>query len=264
MEDRNDLTIDLRRVASIMLKRWWLILVISLLFAAILFVHTAYFVTDTYTATTQMYVRNVIGDPNYELNGITSGDWVAATGLADTYCVILENDYSLQAIREILLREFGLNYSTDALRSMIAAMPIEETPVVQISVVSYDKQHAAAIANAATRVLSEYELPGTSAVVLYQANPPAAANSKGVVTKALLGFVIGFILCAVVLIVLDLKQDVIHSDDWLRETFGEKIPLLAIIPSANSSSSSGYGKRKRYNYYERYGYYSANRTDKNA
>lgn len=250
------LEIDIRHIAKILLKKLWLILPIALICAVILAGYTSFFVADTYTATTQMYVSNVVDDPNAVLYGITSSDFMAASGLVNAYQAILTNDNSLK----LILQETGLQntYSASELRSMISASPVSETPVLEIQVVSTNPQHAQMIANATTKVLNEYDLRGASAQAIYQASLPQTPDSKGTLLKGLIGFLVGALVSSVLVILLDYTRDTVRSDDWLREMYGEKIPVLSVIPVVGGAKS---GKRKKYGYYERYGYYSSKHND---
>ncbi|MBQ9760476.1 MAG: hypothetical protein IJW16_03915 [Clostridia bacterium] len=258
MEEQKGFELDLKHILKLILKKAWLIVLVSVLCAAIMIAYTSFFVADTYTVVTQMTVSNVVDAPNVEQVGMTSSDVIAATSLIDTYCVILKNENSLNRI----LTETGLQdrYSIASLRSMIAVGGVNESLVLQIQVTSPNPQDAQAIANAATKVLQETELRGASATPLYQVSAPDIdrPDSKGTSTKAIVGFLLGAIVTAMILIVIDLKRDNIHSDEWLKETFGESVPVLAVIPDVNRNNLRGKGRR--YGYYARYGYYRADRS----
>ncbi len=257
MEEKKDFEIDIRHIAKTLLKKLWLILPIALTCAVILVSYTAFLVPDTYTATTQMSVSNVVDDPNALLLGMSSSDYMAASGLVGAYSAVLVNENSLNMI--LNKTELHGKYSISQLKSMISASSVNDTPILEISVVCEDKQDAQRIANAASEVLSEYDLRGASAKSLYPAFVPKNPNSKGLVMKALIGFVLGALVTAICVVVLDFKRDTVRSDDWLREVYGEKIPILAVIPVVGGDKS---GKRKKYGYYERYGYYTSNHQKK--
>ena len=255
MEDQKTVELDFRHIAKLLLKKWWLILAVAVVFATVMFAYMEYFVEDTYTVKAQIGVSNVVNSPNLDQYGMSSSDVTAATSLVDTYCVILKNDHSLKMI----LNETGLGskYSTRALKSMITAGSVNESLILEIRVTATNPQDAQAIANAATKVLEESEWIGASATPLYQVDAPNKNNpdSKGTSTKMMIAFAAGAALMALILIVLDLRKDTIRSDEWLKEKYGDSIPLLAIIPNANRNVKNG---RKKYGYYARYGYYTTN------
>ena len=250
MEQQKELELDLKHLFKLLLKKWWLLLLVALLGAAIMLAYTAIMVKDTYTVVTQMTISNVVDAPNVEQVGMTSSDVQAATSLIDTYCVILKNEDSLEKIIEVS----GLAYSKSSLKSMISASGVNESLIMQIRVTAANPHDAECIANAATKVLQETELRGASATPLYEAKAPSinSPDAKGEMTKALIGFVVGAIAAAFVLVVIDLKRDSVHSDEWLKETFGEEIPVLSVIPDSRSDAP---GRGRRYTYYARYGYY---------
>ena len=248
MEEQKGLELDLKHIITVLLKKWWLILVVSVLCAAIMFTYTSLFVDDTYTVRAQMTVSNVVDAPNVEQVGMTSSDVLAATSLIETYCVILKNENSMN----LILAESGLSgrYTAGQIKSMISASGVGESLVLEILVTAPNGQDAQAIANAATKVLEMYDGLGASAKAAYQVSAPNANNpdSKGETLKAIIGFLVGAVGTALVLISLDLKNDSIHSDEWLKESFGESIPLLSVISDANAGGEYKYGKYRRCGY----------------
>lgn len=264
MEEQKGLELDLKHIVKVLMKKWWLILVVSVLCAAIMFAYTSFFVGDTYTVTAQMTVRNVVDTPNVEQVGMTSSDVLAATSLIETYCVILENNNSLN----LILAESGLTgkYTPGQIKSMISVSGVGESLVLEIKVTAANGQDAQAIANAATKVLELYDGLGASAKAAYQVEAPNANNpdSKGETLKTLIGFLVGAVITSLILIILDLKRDIIHSDDWLKETYGDSIPVLSVIPDVNHSFGAKYGKRRKYDYYARFGYYQTEQQNKDA
>ena len=152
----------------------------------------------------------------------------------------------------LILAESGLSgkYTAGQIKSMVSASGVGESLVLEILVTAPNGQDAQAIANAATKVLEMYDGLGASAKAAYQVSAPNANNpdSKGETLKALIGFLAGAVCTAVILIVLDLINDSIHSDEWLRENFGESIPLLSVIPDVNDGNNSKYGNHKKYGY----------------
>ena len=249
MEEQKGLELDLKHIICVLLKKWWLILVVSVLCAAIMFAYTSLFVDDTYTVRAQMTVSNVVDAPNMEQIGMSSSDVLAATSLIETYCVILKNENSMN----LILAESGLSgkYTAGQIKSMVSASGVGESLVLEILVTAPNGQDAQAIANAATKVLEMYDGLGASARAAYQVSAPNANNpdAKGETLKAIIGFLVGAVCTALILIILDLKNDSIHSDEWLKETFGESIPLLSVIPDANAGIESKDGKYKRYSYF---------------
>ncbi len=260
MEEKKELELDLRHIAKLLLAKLWLILLVAMLCAAIMVGYVALLVPDTYTVVTQMTISNVVDAPNVEQVGMTSSDVLAATSLLDTYCVVLKNEKSLKDI----LKEAKLEgkYSLGQLRSMISAGGVNESLVLQIQVTGTNAQDTQAIANAATKVLQETAIRGASASPLYQVEAPDVnrPDSKSTSTKAMVGALLGAVVTALLLVVIDLRRDNVHSEVWLKETFGETIPVLSVIPDATQGAAKG--KRYGYRYYSRYGYYRASHNKK--
>ena len=67
-------------------------------------------------------------------------------------------------------------------------------------------------------------------------------------TNTVLGAIIGLVISLGVLLVIGFFKDSIDGEDFLVSVYGDKIPVLAVLPDANTSSA--YYKR----YAKKYGY----------
>jgi capsular polysaccharide biosynthesis protein len=156
-------------------------------------------------------------------------------------------------VLDVVSQKTGGVYSYAQLRSMVSAAAINETEVFQVTVTGIDYRDAAMIANHIADVLPEKItaiVEGSSVRVVDYAveNPnPVGPNYK---KYALLGIVAGFALSVAAIVLADVMDTTIKSEEYLIQAYG-KVPLLAVIPGAESSG--GYGK-KGYRYYK-HGYY---------
>lgn len=231
-ESRENLEIDLKRMLVVLWSNLWIILLVTALVAGMAFGYAWFFITPTYSASTQMYVNNNYPDsPGYSASQLT-----AAQELADTYIVIMRSRPVLDAVAE----KTQLNYSYGQLRGMISAGTVNNTEIFEVTVTCTNYQHAAIIANAIADVLPE-KVPAvvdTASVRLVQSaveNPnPIGPNY----TKyTILGGIIGCVLAAFVLVVAELMDTTINSDEYLTVVY-KNYPLLAVIPGAENPKSS--------------------------
>lgn len=242
-ETRENLEIDLKRMLMVLWSNAWIILLVGALVAAMAFGYAWFFITPTYSASTQLYVNN-----NYpDSPGYSSSQLVAAQDLADTYMVIMRSRTVLSEVAD----RTGLGYSYGQLRSMISASSVNETEIFQVTVTCTNYQHATIIANAIADVLPE-KLPAVVEVASVRVVDRAIENPNPVgpdyLNYAVIGALVGCVLTALVVIVLELTDTTINSEEYLTQVYRE-YPLLAVIPGAESSKS-GYYKGYYKGYYE--------------
>ena len=232
--------IDLKRVLLALWHKAWVIILAGVLTASLAFGYAWFFITPTYSANTQLYVNN-----NYAgSNTVSSSQIVAAQNLADTYMVIMR---SRSVLKEVI-KTAKLPYTYQQLRNMITANAVDNTEVFEVTVTCTDSEEAVKIANTIADVLPGKiadVIEGSSVGIVDYAeinNTPVGPNYK---TYGILGGLVGVLISVLAIVVADLLDTGIKSEDYLAQTYGD-LPLLAVIPGAQSTKN-GYYK----------GYYSA-------
>ena len=240
--------IDLIRLIKALWAHAWIIILATLVAGAAAFSYARYLITPEYSSTAMMYVNNSsfsIGSTNVS---ISSGELSAAQSLVDTYLVILKSRTTLEEVIE----KSGVDYTYDELSSMISSGAVNGTEVFKITVTSTDPAEAKMLANTIADVLPKTisnVVDGSSVRVVDYAVATGHRVFPSYTKYTAIGLVIGFILSAGIIIVLDLLDDVIHDEDYLMQTYD--IPVLAIIPDLDSTG------KKKYAYYDEKSYYSA-------
>ena len=233
--ERESIEIDLKRLFFAIWKRAWLIVLVGVVCAALAFGYAWFFITPTYSASTQLYVNN-----NYvDSPGFSSSQLTAAQSLAETYMVILES----RNVLDVVAKKTDLGYSYGRLKSMVSASAVNETEVFQVTVTGTDYKHVAQIANAIAEVLPDKiaaVVEGSSVRVVDYAvenpNPVGPSYQR----YLMMGAAVGVLLSVAFVIVADILDTTISSEDYLGQVYS-KYPLLAVIPDTESSKS-GYGK----------------------
>lgn len=241
-EKEKTVEIDLKRVVMVLVSKFWLLVLVGVLVAALVFGYSSLFMTPMYSASTKLYVNNTYGSGS---EGYSSSQITAAKELANSYMVIVESRPVFEKIRE----KTGLDYSDGELSGMISCATINETEIFRVQVICANYQHAIAIANAIAEILPTHIssiITDTSLAVVEYAAEVRNQVSPNKTSNTMLGFVIGFGLCAAVLVVLELTNDTIASEEFLSRAYPD-VPLLAVIP--DTETGGGYGK-----YYK--GYYA--------
>lgn len=244
-KEKDGVEIDLKRLMMAVLYRWWIILLATIVCGTAAFCYAWFSITPVYAANVKLYVNNnYVDSPGYSSAQIT-----AAKDLAATYMVILESRNVLDEVSE----KTGGKYSYGQLKSMVSATAINETEVFQVQVTGTDYKDAATIANYIAEVLPAKItaiVEGSSVRVIDFAvenpNPVGPSYEK----YLLLGAAAGMVLSVALVVVIDLTDTSIKSEEYLIHVYG-KFPLLAVIPDSEHTGSS---YKKGYYRYSR-GYY---------
>ena len=252
--------LDILKLAKYFVSKAWLLILVAVLTAALTFGYTALFVTPEYQSVSKIYVNNngvSLGESGQPISGSNIS---AAQSLVNTYIEILYARSTLElVIDEADLKDAAgnrMNYMD--LKEMVEAGSLNGTEIFQIVVTDTDPERAMVIANTITRVLPmriSAVVDGSSMRVVDEAQMGKQTGPRYVL-NTILGFLVGFVVMAVIELVLLLNDNYIHDEEYLLENY--RIPLLAIIPDLSGKSQGQYGKRKGKKYgYSGYGRYNS-------
>ena len=242
-KEKDYLEIDPVQLLKALWKRAWIILLAMIICGSGMFWYTKFIVPEKFTAKAMLYVNNSsISLGNTSLN-ISSSEISARKSLVDTYIVILG---SRSVLNDVVVQT-GLPYSYNDIRHMISAESVDSTEIFEIRVTTYDPKEAELVANAICRVLPEKIqdiVVGSSVRVVDYAEVPTKKSAPNVTNKTALGLVIGFLLSAGAVLVAEMMDQYIRSEEYLLQTFSD-IPVLAIIPDLDETTPK---HRDRYYY----------------
>jgi len=239
---------DLRKIVNGLIRRFWLIVIAAVLCGALLFSYATFLVTPLYESSVLMYVNNSSFSVGASSFSISSSEITAAKSLVETYQVILKTRMTLNDV----IRLGELNRSYESLRGMIRTETVNETEVFSITVTSPDPYEAEHIANTIGRVLPDKignVVEGSSVRVVDYAVVPSSKVSPNITMYTAVGLIIGMVLACGIIVVLEIADDRIRSEEYLLDRFGNT-PLLAVIPDMLEEKSKG-----GYHYYNYYNYY---------
>ena len=231
--------IDLKELLNACLRRIWLILICTVVAAALLYIYTAAFVTPMYKTEATFYVNNslVAG----ESQKISSSDLATAQRLVLTCTNIIKSDTVLEKVAQ----HAGLDLTASQLRSMIGASDIDETEMFRVQVQHKDPIQAAKIANAIADVAPQEIsniIVGSTTKVIDRAKIPSAPYSPNRTTNTILGALAGFVLSVGVIVVTTLLDVRIKCEDDLTNVCD--VPVLGVIPEFADDTKSGFGGSK--------------------
>jgi capsular exopolysaccharide synthesis family protein len=235
--------VDLRKLFRALWKKAWLLVLVSITCAALTLVFTVAFVAPKYESSATFFVNNgslTGGDKG----GLSSSDIAASRGLVSTYIEILNTRETLQKVIDYA----KLDMTPAELKGMITAEPVEETELFQVSCTHTDPVVAENIAKAITKVFPSRItsiITNTTVQVVDSPVMPSAPVSPNKVTNTILGFLVGFLLSAGVVVLQEVLDVTIRSEEDIARSC--QYSVLTVVPDMESSSRAYYqeatGKR---------------------
>lgn len=259
--NENVYDVTLPQILDILKKRWWIIALTAIICAIIAFGYTHLFVTPTYTTYGRLEVKR------YDMT--TYQDAIAGQQMAKDDAAFLRSNKTMKiAAEELNSLDYAENggqpyrvYTSDVLMGMVGTSADEGSRYFTVTVTSTNPKEAKIVADAVIKAFSKrlvdtykiYNDDGTAEVaaeciVNHEPEAPTAPSGPNKIKNAIIGGAVGLVVTLVVVILFGLLRDVLNSEEWLIKAYGERFPVLAVIPD---TSSKGYGYSK---YASKYGY----------
>lgn len=222
MEKQNEIEIDLIDLLFFLKKKIWVVVAAFVLFAALGAGYTTFFVKDTYTAKTRMYVLN----RTYE-SGPVSSDYNISDYMIEDYKVLITGEN----VAKEVIKTLDLKISASQLASKVSVEAINDTRVLQIKVVDTDPQRAADIANCVREVAGEQlkEIMDLDAVnLVYEAEVPKGKSGPSLTRNTAVAAILGVVIAVAVLVVIYVLDDTIRTEEDVERRMG--LSVLGVIP----------------------------------
>ncbi len=236
MENEQDtVEIDLLALARAVWKKIWFVVAMVIVGAAIAFSCAKFLIVPLYESKAMLYVNNSsisLGNTSFS---ISSGELSAAQSLVDTYMVILKSRLTLNAVIE----KAKLPYTYEELEEMVSAAAINSTEIFEIIVTDEDPEEAELIANTIADILPQKIasiVEGSSVRIVDYAIVPAYPVSPNITKITLIGFLLGGVLSVGIIVLMEVFNDSIRTEDYLIQTYD--LPILAVIPAMGSSTKA--------------------------
>lgn len=232
-DEKDTIEIDLLALAQAVWKRIWLVLTSVVAGAVAAFLFATFIITPLYESKAMLYVNNSsisVGSTSFS---ISTGELSAAQSLVKTYIVIMQSRQTLNAVIE----QADLVYTYDELKDMISAASVNNTEIFEITVTSDDPEEAELIVNTISDILPDKIadiVEGSSVRVVDYGVVPVYPVSPNVTKFALVGFLLGGVLSVGFIILLELLNNSIRSEEYLIQTYD--LPVLAVVPAMTRKS----------------------------
>lgn len=222
-------TIDLGRLFFAVRKKIWLILVVGLLGACGAAGYTKLFVTPTYTSTSTMLVLTK------ETTLASLADLQLGSQLTKDYTVLINS----RPVLEQVIENLNLDMDYKSLRESITIDNPVDTRILTLSVVQSDPEMAKAVVDELAKVSSAYigdKMEVTPPKIVEEGEFPVYKTSPNMRKNVMLGFLVGAVLIAGIVIALELFDDTVKNEDDIERYLG--IPTLAVVPDVSTDKKN--------------------------
>ena len=229
--------ISIANIVSILMKRIWIIAIVTILCAAIAFSYCKIIVSPVYKATTSILITNggVITESGDDT--IQSSDLSASIYLVNTCVDILKS----QKIYKELAAATSDKYTYKSLKSGFTIERKEEDSLfINISFRSTDPQEAILLVNAFTKLSPpsiEAILPSVKVEILEDADTASKVYPQTLNTTIIFGLIGAIITCAIILIIALTDQAIKSEEDFVSYF---DIPILGTVPDFDNSPTYAY------------------------
>ncbi len=226
------LEIDLIQLMKTLWRHIIAILLAMILCAGIGFSLAHWVIPAKYQASALLYVNN--SSFSVGSTSISLSDLSASQTLVDTYIAILRTRLTLNDVIE----QAKVDYTFEELEEMIEAKSVNGTEIFEVTVTSKDPEEAERVANTIVKVLPDkiaQVMDGSSVRTVDLAVAPKGPCSPSLRKYMLMGALIGLLLSCGIVIMRDLLNEQIMSEDDLLQFFD--LPVLAAIPDVLAAKS---------------------------
>lgn len=227
--------IDLAEVAGLLIHRAWLIIICAVLAAAASFCISSFLVTDLYESTTSVYILN-----KQDSGTVTYSDVQLGTQLTKDYAQLITSRYVVEKVIE----NCGLDTTYAGLSKRISVETPSDTRILEITVTDEDRVMAQYIANeirkeAAAHITNVMDIQAVN--VVDEANLPDNPSSPDVLKWTIIGFILGALACAAVVLAHFMLDDTIKTSDDVEKYLG--LSTLGMIPIREDAEKLHHGGR---------------------
>lgn len=212
-------------IVDMLMRRWWLILISMIVVGVMAFIYTEVFIEPSFQSVGALYVNATKEKVDQT---VTASTITASQKLVNTYAEILKR----RTFLEDVAKDIDNKYTVKALQHVISISSINETEIMEISVITNDPDDSYLIAHSVLmRAPDELMrvVEAGSVKLLDDAKKNAVAVSPNLRQNTLIGVLLGIILGALIIILLEFIDTRIKNAESIVAKYEE--PLLGEIPS---------------------------------
>ena len=219
-------TIDLRELLATIKKRFWIVILTTVISVGISIVVTNRTKVQFYQAKTTM----IVNIETYENQSVLTSDQISAgQKLAVLYGEIIKS----RSVLEPVIEKLNLDMTPQQLAGMISVSQVNETHIMNLSVTDTDPDRAKAIANTIPEVFTEevkrtIKANGVEVIDPSLGGDPMPSN---ILKKVLIVGVVGVMIGIFIIFLIEFLDNKVKTPQDMEKYFN--IPVLGVIPNEN-------------------------------
>ena len=217
----DEVEIDLREIFYALKKKILLILMVALIGGCIGAAYTQFLMTPIYSSTSSMLVLSK------ETTLTSLADLQLGASLTSDYTVLIESTPVLEQVIENL----NLDMTAEQLRNTVTINNPTDTRILEITVDNADAALAKDIVDEIANVSSSYigdKMEVIPPKIIEVGKIATVRTSPSVKKNTALGFLLGLVACAAVVVVYAVMDDTIKTEEDIEKYLG--VSVLAKVP----------------------------------
>lgn len=221
--DEDSDTIDLLEILNVIRQHILIIALVTVIAALAGFAVSKFVMVPKYESSALMIV-NTRQDATAN---VTSDQINSATKLVSTYSIIIKSDTVLQQV----INNLGLNLTYSELKDRVTVSAVDDTQVMQITVLSDNPEWARQVCEQITLVSPDVILESVEAgsvKLISQASVNPNPVSPNVFRNTAMAGMLGLLLSVGVVVLRELLDNRIKSEEDVRKYL--ELPVIGVIP----------------------------------
>lgn len=243
---------NVQKIISLLLKKWKVIVLFALIGTLCAYMYTANFTTLTYTSSVEFLAFSQDSKQEFNYSSTVSqqtsntSKMNYAIKMLDTYIELFKTNEFNQAVANDLNKQLNTSYTSGQIKGSMQIEAVENTAMFKITITTTDADMSYQIAHQLEKSIPAKMKTVNNGLVNASVEDVAlkatTSESLGYPKKMIIGFGAGAILAAAYIILRDLLDVRIKSNDNLSERYG--IPVLGTIPEFDFKAAAGTAKQK--------------------
>ena len=219
--DNDEMEIDLLELFYVLKSKILAILGVGLLFGCIACAYAGFLVKPLYTSSSMMLVLTK------ETTLSSLADLQIGSQLTKDYSILITS----RPVLTDVIDQLDLDMDYKQLKDMITVANQDDTRILQLSVEYSDAKQAKEIVDKLSEVASEYigdKMEVIPPKIIEVGKIATERTSPSVMKNSVIGFLLGFLACAAIVVVYAVMDDTIKTEEDIEKYLG--VSVLAKVP----------------------------------